>query len=65
MTDKNNPEVHIAVLQEQVKSLTAIVEGLQKDRDSAFRWGIATLGATVLGLGTLAFNLFNSTLKHV
>jgi hypothetical protein len=65
MTDRENQEVTVAVLKEQVKVLTEIVEGLQKDRDSALRWGIATLGAAVLGLGTIAFNFFNATLKHV
>lgn len=65
MTDKENQEVTVAVLKEQVRVLTEIVEGLQKDRDSAFRWGIATLGAAVLGLATIAFNFYNATLKHV
>jgi hypothetical protein len=65
MTDKANSssEVSIAVLQEQVKTLSSIVEGLQKDRDSALRWGIATLGAAVLGLGTWAFNLVTQAIK--
>lgn len=65
MTDKENQEVTIAVLKEQVRVLTEAVESLQRDRDSAFRWGIATLGAAVLGLGTIAFNFYNATLKHV
>lgn len=64
MTDKNHDAVSIAVLQEQVKTLTGIVEGLQKDRDSALRWGIATLGAAVIGLGTWAFNLFMQSVKQ-
>lgn len=64
MTDKNHEAVSIAVLQEQVKTLMAIVQGLQKDRDSALRWGIATLGAAVLGLGTWAFNLLIQSSKH-
>ena len=64
MTDKSeDSKVNIAVLQEQVKTLTSIVEGLQKDRDSALRWGIATLGAAVIGLGTWAFNLFVQSIK--
>lgn len=64
MTDKNDDaKVNIAVLQEQVKTLSAIVESLQKDRDSALRWGIATLGAAVLGLGTWAFNLLVNSIK--
>lgn len=64
MTDKNDDaKVNIAVLQEQVKTLSAIVESLQKDRDSALRWGIATLGAAVLGLGTWAFNLLVHSIK--
>lgn len=64
MTDKDNSQVSIAVLQEQVKSLSTIVEGLQKDRESALRWGIATLGAAVLGLGTFIFSLFVNSVKH-
>lgn len=58
-----NSEVTIALLQQKVETLEGVVESLQKDRDSALRWGIATLGSAVLGLGMWVFSLFEHALK--
>ena len=61
--DDNTTEVTVAVLQEQVKTLAAAVDKLEKDRDSAVRWGLVTLGTAVVGLITLVWENVQSLLK--
>jgi hypothetical protein len=46
-------------IQEQARDIADLkkgLESLQKDRDSAFRWGIIILGTAVIGMGTWIFN---------
>jgi hypothetical protein len=60
---QNTTAITVAVLQQQVKTLTEVVEDLKQDRDSAVRWGLITLGTAVVGLGGWVFNLIQHALK--
>jgi hypothetical protein len=53
-------------LQEQARDIADMrkdLESLQKDRDSAFRWGIIVLGTAVLSMGAWIFNSVAGHLK--
>ena len=61
--------VEYAKLKKDVETLNAVVEtqgkviqSLQKDRDSALRWGILALGTAVVSMGTWIFNLLTARL---
>lgn len=61
--DSKDTEVNVAVLQEKIKNIEEAVQSLTKDRDSALRWGIVTLGAALIGLGSWVFTLFENAVK--
>ena len=64
MTEKDNAtEVSVAVLKGQLRALTETVNGLKKDRDSAIRWGLVTLGTAVIGLASWVISLVQAALK--
>lgn len=48
--------LHIQQMDQKITQLEAQVESLRADREKAMRWGIMSLGAAVLGLGTWIFN---------
>jgi hypothetical protein len=50
-------EIADALDRQRLKTLEDKVDSLIKDRDSALKWGVITLGAAVLGLVTWIFNL--------
>jgi peptidoglycan hydrolase CwlO-like protein len=57
----------IATLEKTIKtnmeSFNKALESLQKDRESAMRWGIIVLGGAVLSMGTWIFNLVSQVHK--
>jgi len=62
-----SPEIEVALLAEKtdkrIKDLERMVESLMADREKAMRWGILTLGAAVLAMGSYIFNLATVHLK--
>ena len=60
-------EVEAALLAQQtdkrIKDLEALVASLISDREKAMRWGILTLGAAVLAMGSYMVNFVTSHLK--
>lgn len=53
----------ISLLHGEVNELRERYENLQKDRDRALLWGVMSLGAVVLGMGTWIFNLIVNAAK--
>ncbi len=57
-------QVRLALLEEKVKELESDSEhritSLEKDRDSALRWGIVVLGTSVLSMGAWIFKLLTA-----
>ena len=62
-----SPEIESALLAEKtdkrIKDLERMVESLMNDREKAMRWGILTLGAAVLAMGSYIFNFIASHIK--
>lgn len=56
-----SPEIEAALKAQQtdkrIEDLENMVESLVSDREKAMRWGILTLGAAVLAMGSYIFNL--------
>ena len=62
-----SPEIEAALLAEKtdkrIKDLERMVESLVADREKAMRWGILTLGAAVLAMGSYIFSFVSSHIK--
>lgn len=62
-----SPEVEAALLAQQtdkrIKDLERLVESLITDREKAMRWGILTLGASVLAMASYIFNIITGHVK--
>ena len=62
-----SPEIEAALLAEKtdkrIKDLERMVESLVADREKAMRWGILTLGAAVLAMGSYIFSFVASHIK--
>ena len=62
-----SPETEAALLAEKtdqrIKDLERMVESLMTDREKAMRWGILTLGAAVLAMGSYIFSFVASHIK--
>lgn len=63
MGDNTEQAVTVAVLEQKVKTLEEHLastdkqlKALQRDRDSALKWGLMVLGSAVLSMGTWIFN---------
>lgn len=70
-------ETHIALLEEKQKAMeahlqatdrdiveaNALILALQAERTSALKWGILTLGAAVLAMGSWIFNFLMGHVK--
>ena len=56
--NKESTEVEIARLEEKLNNLNAIVHDLQKDRNSALKWGITILGTAVISMASWIFHHF-------
>lgn len=52
-----NSEVEMALLKKEVEDQEIRLRKLEKDRDSALRWGIVVLGSSVLSMGAWIFKL--------
>lgn len=50
----------IQALKRELKEIRDTVDGLNKDKEKAMRWGILALGTAVIGMGTWIFNLISS-----
>jgi hypothetical protein len=48
----------LEVLEEELDETKKTLRCLQRDRDSALRWGLIALGSGVVGLVTWIFNYF-------
>ncbi len=48
----------IETLKQSIELTDRGLKSLQEDRDKALRWGLITLGSTVLGMGIWIFGLF-------
>lgn len=67
MGDNTEQAVTVAVLEQKVKTLEEHLDrtdkqlkALQRDRDSALKWGVMVLGSAVLSMGTWIFNSITS-----
>ena len=62
-----SPETEAALLAEKtdqrIKDLERTVSAMLAERNQQMKWGIATLGAAVLGMASYIFNLVTSHLK--
>lgn len=64
--------INVAVLQEKIVALEARLTvseqhtaALVKDRDNAVKWGLMTLGAAVLSMGSWIFHFVTNSLPMV
>ena len=60
--------ITVAVLEEKIKNIEASVlraenklRALEKDRDSALKWGIMVLGTVVISMGSYIFKILTHT----
>ena len=60
--------ITVAVLEEKIKNLEMLVsktdgklKALEKDRDTALKWGIMVLGTVVISMGSYIFKLLTNT----
>lgn len=58
--DEIQDAVTLALMQKEIESLKNKVSSLEKDRDSALRWGILVLGSSVLSMGVWIFKLLTA-----
>ena len=60
-------EIQAALLAQKtdkrIEDLESLVESLITDREKAMRWGILTLGAAVLAMGSYIFSFVASHIK--
>lgn len=52
----------LAALRKELTELRKEVEDFSREKDKAMKWGIMTLGAALLGMGSWIFNLIISHL---
>lgn len=55
-----NTQHEIKALHAEIEALRKGLASLEKDRESAMRWGILVLGGAVLAMGTWIFNFIIS-----
>ena len=55
---EQSTEVRLALLDAELKSLRSAVSELKDERNHALKWGIVTLGASVISMGVWVTNLF-------
>ena len=68
--ESNTDSVLIAVQAEKIKNLEnklhttdARLQALEKDRESALKWGLILLGSTVLSMGAWIFKYITKTVS--
>ena len=67
---RKESDVAVAVLLEKIKNLEAMLQktdaklkSLERDRDSALRWGLMILGSAVLSMGAWIFKYISKNLQ--
>ena len=57
---EQSTETKLALLEAELQTLRLAVMTLQEERNHALKWGVVTLGATVMSMGAWIVDLFTN-----